>query len=189
MGNHAAKPKFFDISRLDDVNEERDPLDPKWEMYSQALVRYCGDFVKAANECLDPLVDPIPSEEDGVPVKVRGRVKYLLNRAASETVATRREVEMFLTRVIRNDESIRQRSDARKIMPMDAVKELCKMKGWYSPVEIRNTHEIVVPDSIRRMSDEELMRIASQARGEVLDAEVVEPMKLEADDEWNKQKD
>lgn len=187
MGNHAVKPKFFDISRLDDVNEERDPLDPKWEMYSQALVRYHGDFVKAANECLDPLVDPIPSEEDGVPVKVRGRVKYLLNRAASETVATRQEVEMFLTRIIRNDESIRQRSDAKKIFPLEAVKELCKMKGWYSPVEIRNTHEIVVPDSIRRMSDEELIKLANQSKGEVLEAEIVEPKQLEACGDRDKQ--
>lgn len=181
MGNHAKKPRFFDISRLDDVNEERNPLDPKWELYSQALVRYHGDFVKAANECLDPLVDPIPSEEDGVPVKVRGRVKYLLNRAASETVATRQEVEMFLTRVIRNDESIKNRADYKKIFPMDAVKELCKMKGWYSPVEIRNTHELLVPDSIRRMSDDELMKIAGGAKSDmVVDAEfiVVKPKEL-----------
>ena len=72
---------------------------------------------------------------------------------------------------MRNDERIQGRSDYKKLFPMDAVKELCKMRGFYSPVEIKNTHEIVVPDSIRRMSDAELQALANQARQETIDVE------------------
>ena len=190
MGNHS-KAKYFEIDRLDDVTEERDPLDPKWELYSQSVVRNKGNLCLAANEALDRLTDIVPDDMSEVPLKVKGRVKYLLNRAAAETVATRQEVEMFLTRIIRDDPTIRNRSDVRKLQTMEAVKELCKMKGWYSPVEIKNTHEIVVPDAIRRMSDEELERIAGSARTEVVEAECEEMPSLEEhmkdDDNENQQ--
>ena len=181
MSNHAdTKRHVFDVTRLDGVREERAPLDPKWELYSQSLVRNMGSLAKAASECLDPLSDPVPYTMDEVPERVKGRVKFLLAKAASETVATRQEVEMFLTRIIRADPAVEARRDCRKIAPMDAVKELCKMKGWYSPVEIRERRELVVPEAILRMSDEELSKMAEEARGEVIDVEGEDVRMLEA---------
>ena len=131
---------------------------------------------------LDPLVHSMFKEWIDVPAVVKGRVKFLMKKTASQTVASRREVEEFLTQIIRGDPRLEAHPDRKHLFALDAVKELCKMKGFYSPVEIKNTHEIVVPDAIRRMSDEQLMALANEAKGEVIevDAEAVDVPQIES---------
>lgn len=162
-------PRFPDVTKMDDVKECRDPLEPpKLELFAQAIVRNNGDIRKATAEVLDPLSDPCFTDAEQLPDKIRARVKYLLNRSASDTVASRQEVELLLTKVIRGQ------SDAA--LPIEAVRELCKMKGWYSPVEIHNTHELKVPDRIAGMSDEDLDRIIKLGN----EAKTTEPVLIEA---------
>lgn len=162
-------PRFPDVTQMRDVTEAREPLQPaKAELFAQAIVRNNGDIKKACAETLDPLEDPCYTSEEQIPDKIKSRVKYLLNRAASETVATRQEVELLLTK------SIRGQTDA--VEAIDAVRELCKMKGWYSPVEIHNTHELRVPDRIAGMSDADLNRMIELGN----EAKTTEPLELEA---------
>ena len=161
-------PRFPDISQMRDVKEAREPLEPtKLELFAQAIVRLNGDIRKACAEVLDPLADPTFTAEEQLPEMVRRRIKYLLNRAASDTVATRQEVEILLSK------SIRGQSDA--VECIDAIRELCKMKGWYSPVEIHNTHELKVPDRIAGMSDEDLNRMIELGQ----EAKTTEPITIE----------
>lgn len=151
-----------------DVKEAREPLmPPKAEMLAQAIVRNNGDIRKACNEVCDPLNDPMYTDADQIPDAIKSRVKYLLNRSASDTVATRQEVELLLT------QSIRGQTD--RVEPIDAVRELCKMKGWYSPVEIHNTHELKVPDRIVGMSDADLDRMIALGN----EAKTTEPIEIE----------
>lgn len=151
------EPKFPDVTQMDDLKMAREPLSPpKAELFAQAIVRLGGDIRKAVAEVLDPLSDPSYTEFDGLPEQIQRRVKYLLNRAASETVATREEVELLLTKNIRGQED--------SIEPIDAVRELCKMKGWYSPVNINHTHELKIPERISGMSQEELDRMIELGR-------------------------
>ncbi len=162
-------PRFPDVTQMRDVTEAREPLQPaKAELFAQAIVRNNGDIKKACAETLDPLEDPCYTSEEQIPDKIKSRVKYLLNRAASETVATRQEVELLLTK------SIRGQTDA--VEAIDAVRELCKMKGWYSPVEIHNTHELRVPDRIAGMSDADLNKMIELGN----EAKTTEPLELEA---------
>ena len=152
-----------------DVKEAREPLQPaKAELFAQAIVRLNGDVKRACAEVFDPLEDPTYTDESQIPPQVKSRVKYLLNRAASDTVATRQEVELLLSK------SIRGQTDA--VDCIDAIRELCKMKGWYSPVEIHNTHELKVPDRIAGMSDDDLNRMIELGR----EARTTEPLAIEA---------
>ena len=151
------EPKFPDVTQMDDLKMAREPLSPpKAELFAQAIVRLGGDIRRAVAEVLDPLSDPSYTEFDGLPEQIQRRVKYLLNRAASDTVATREEVELLLTKNIRGQED--------SIEPIDAVRELCKMKGWYSPVNINHTHELKIPERISGMSQEELDRMIELGR-------------------------
>ena len=160
--------RFPDVSQMRDVKEAREPLEPaKAELFAQAIVRLNGDIKRACAEVFDPLTDPTYTSEDQIPPMIRSRVKYLLNRAASDTVATRQEVEVLLSK------SIRGQSDA--VDCIDAIRELCKMKGWYSPVEIHNTHELKVPDRIAGMSDDDLNRMIELGK----EAKTTEPIEIE----------
>lgn len=151
------EPKFPDVTQMDDLKMAREPLSPpKAELFAQAIVRLGGDIRRAVAEVLDPLTDPSYTEFDGLPEQIQRRVKYLLNRAASETVATREEVELLLSKNIRGQDDT--------IEPIDAVRELCKMKGWYSPVNINHTHELKIPERISGMSQEELDRMIELGR-------------------------
>lgn len=162
-------PRFPDLSQMRDIKEAREPIEPaKAELFAQAIVRLNGDIRRACAEVFDPLTDPTYSDESQIPPLIKSRVKYLLNRAASDTVATRQEVELLLSK------SIRGQTDA--VDCIDAIRELCKMKGWYSPVEIHNTHELKVPDRIAGMSDEDLNRMIELGR----EAKTTEPLELEA---------
>lgn len=146
------QPQFPDVTQMSDIKEARQPLNPpKAEMLAQAIVRLNGDVRRACAEVMDPLSDPSYSEFDKLPESIQKRVKYLLNRAASETVADRKEVELLLTKSIRGQDD--------RVEPIDAVRELCKMKGWYSPVEHHNVHELRIPDRVAGMSDAELDRM------------------------------
>lgn len=165
-------PRFADVSQMRYIKEARDPLEPvKLELLAQAIVRLNGDIRRASTEVLDPLTDPTYTTEEQLPEMVKRRVKYLLNRAACDTVATRQEVELLLSK------SIRGQSDA--VDCIDAIRELCKMKGWYSPVEIHNTHELKVPDRIAGMSDEDLNRMIQLGN----EAKTTEPLAIEAKDD------
>lgn len=155
-----------------DVSSPIDP--PEYEVFAHRLVANAGTgagyVLKSYKEAnLDPLVHSLFREWADVPAVVKGRVRHLMRTVAADAVASRREVEEFLTQVIRADARLDGRRDRKRLDAMEAVKELCKMRGYYSPVEIRNTHEIVVPDAIRRMSDEQLRELAMQAKGEVID--------------------
>ena len=151
------EPKFPDVTQMDDLKMAREPLSPpKAELFAQAIVRLGGDIRRAVAEVLDPLSDPSYTEFDGLPEQIQRRVKYLLNRAASDTVATREEVELLLSKSIRGQDDT--------IEPIDAVRELCKMKGWYSPVEHHNVHELRIPDRVAGMSDDELDRMIELGR-------------------------
>lgn len=154
------EPVFPDVTQMRDVTEAREPLKPpKAELLAQAIVRLGGDIRRASAEVLDPLTDPSYSEFEKLPEPIQKRVKYLLNRAANDTVATREEVELLLSKSIRGQDD--------SIEPIDAVRELCKMKGWYSPVDIHHTHELKIPDRIAGMSDADLNRmieLGKQAR-------------------------
>ena len=151
------EPRFPDVTQMDDLKMAREPLSPpKAELFAQAIVRLGGDIRRAVAEVLDPLTDPSYTEFDGLPEQIQRRVKYLLNRAASETVATREEVELLLSKNIRGQDDT--------IEPIDAVRELCKMKGWYSPVNINHTHELKIPERISGMSQEELDRMIELGR-------------------------
>lgn len=165
------QPRFPDVTQLRDITEVRDPLNPpKLEMFAQAIVRHNGDIAKATHEVLDPLQDPNFTQYEQLPDLIKRRVKYLLNRAASDTVATREEVEKELTQTIRGADN--------GIDKIDAIRELCKMKGWYSPVEIHNTHELKVPDRIVGMSDADLdkmIELGQQAR-------TTEPIEIECEE-------
>lgn len=166
------QPRFPDVSQMRDVKEAREPLQPaKAELFAQAIVRLNGDVKLACAEVFDPLEDPTYTDESQIPSQVKSRVKYLLNRAASDTVATRQEVELLLSK------SIRGQTDA--VDCIDAIRELCKMKGWYSPVEIHNTHELKVPDRIAGMSDDDLNRMIELGR----EARTTEPLAIEAKDD------
>lgn len=175
------EPRFPDVTQMRDVTEAREPLKPpKAELLAQAIVRLNGDIRKASAEVLDPLSDPSYTEYEQLPEPIRKRVKYLLNRAADETVATREEVELLLTKNIRGQDG--------SIEPIDAVRELCKMKGWYDPVKINHTHELKIPERISGMSDADLNRLIElgreartleapkqiQQEAEVVDAEVID---------------
>lgn len=151
------EPRFPDVTQMDDLKMAREPLSPpKAELFAQAIVRLGGDIRRAVAEVLDPLTDPSYTEFEGLPEQIQRRVKYLLNRAASDTVATREEVELLLSKVIRNQDD--------SMEPIDAVRELCKMKGWYSPVNINHTHELKIPERISGMSQEELDRMIELGR-------------------------
>lgn len=151
------EPKFPDVTQMDDLKMAREPLSPpKAELFAQAIVRLGGDIRRAVAEVLDPLSDPSYTEFDGLPEQIQRRVKYLLSRAASDTVATREEVELLLSKSIRGQDDT--------IEPIDAVRELCKMKGWYSPVEHHNVHELRIPDRVAGMSDDELDRMIELGR-------------------------
>lgn len=173
--NEVALADALHPSEDDGVEPIKRPIDPpEFELFAQRIVANVGVVKEYVLESykqagLDPLVHSMFKTWIDVPALVKGRVKYLLSQTASNTVADRREVEEFLTAIIRNDPRIQERSDVRKLFPMDAVKELCKMRGFYSPVEIRNTHEILVPDAVRRMSDAELLEMANTAKEEVID--------------------
>ena len=146
------EPKFPDVTQMSDVTEARQPLKPpKAECLAQAIVRLNGDIRRACAEVLDPLSDPTYTEYEQLPTSIQKRIKYLLNRAANETVATREEIELLLTKNIRGQED--------SIEPIDAVRELCKMKGWYEPLNINHTHELKIPERISGMSDEDLNRL------------------------------
>lgn len=165
-------PRFPDVTQMRDVREAREPLEPpKAELFAQAIVRNNGDIRKACSEVFDPLTDPMYTDHEQIPDKIKARVKYLLNRSASDTVATRQEVELLLTK------SIRGQTDA--VEPIDAVRELCKMKGWYSPVEINHTHELKVPERIVGMSDADLNRLIELGK----EAKTTEPVLIEAEAE------
>lgn len=161
----------------DGVEPVKDPIEPpEFELFAQRIVANVGTVKEYVLESykqagLDPLVHSMFKTWADVPCVVRGRVKYLLSKTASRTVADRTEIEEFLTAVIRNDERIMKRKDYKNLHALEAVKELCKMRGFYSPVEIKNTHELVIPDAVRRMSDAELLEITESARKEAIDAE------------------
>ena len=151
------EPRFPDVTQMRDVTEAREPLKPpKAELLAQAIVRMNGDIRRASAEVLDPLSDPSYTEYEQLPEQIRKRVKYLLNRAANDTVATREEVELLLTKNIRGQDG--------SIEPIDAVRELCKMKGWYDPVKVNHTHELKIPERISGMSDADLNRIIELGR-------------------------
>ena len=159
------EPRFPDVTQMRDVTEAREPLKPpKAELLAQAIVRLNGDIRRASAEVLDPLSDPSYTEYEQLPEPIQKRVKYLLNRAANETVATREEVELLLTRSIRGQDD--------SVEPIDAVRELCKMKGWYDPVKVNHTHELKIPERISGMSDADLNRIIELGReARTLDAQ------------------
>ena len=151
------EPRFPDVTQMRDVTEAREPLKPpKAELLAQAIVRLNGDIRRASAEVLDPLSDPSYTEYEQLPEPIQKRVKYLLNRAANDTVATREEVELLLTRSIRGQDD--------SVEPIDAVRELCKMKGWYDPVKVNHTHELKIPERISGMSDADLSRIIELGR-------------------------
>lgn len=174
-------------SDSDGVRDEPNPVQPpEFELFAQRLVANAGTgkgyVLKSYKEAgLDPLVHSMFKEWIDVPAVVKGRVRFLMRKTASQTVASRKEVEEFLTQIIRGDPRLESHPDRKHLFALEAVKELCKMKGFYSPVEIKNTHEIVVPDAIRRMTDEQLKALAMEAQGEVVDveSEVVETPLLE----------
>lgn len=163
-----------DTDGMDPIKHPIEP--PEFELFAQRITSNAGlgkgYILKSYKEAgLDPMIHAMFKEWKDVPCVVKRRVKYLLSQTASNTVADRREIEEFLTAVMRNDERMQQRSDGKHLNAIDAVKELCKMRGFYSPVEIKNTHEIVVPDVIQKMSDEELSALVNQAKTEVIDVE------------------
>ena len=166
----------------DGVEEIKHPIEPpEFELFAQRIVANVGvksDYVLTSYKeaGIDPLQYPMMKAWSDIPYVVKCRVKWLQKQAASNTVADRRELEEFLTQIIRDDQRLKERTDRKRLDTMEAVKELCKMKGFYSPVEIKNTHEIVVPQHIRNMSDAQLLAITQAAKGEVIDvaAEVKE---------------
>ena len=166
----------------DGVEEIKQPIEPpELELFAQRIVANVGvksDYVLTSYKeaGIDPLQYPMMKAWSDIPYVVKCRVKWLQKQAASNTVADRRELEEFLTQIIRDDQRLKERTDRKRLDTMEAVKELCKMKGFYSPVEIKNTHEIVVPQHIRNMSDAQLLAITQAAKGEVIDvaAEVKE---------------
>lgn len=166
-------PAYNGIEIDGSLQEYSTPIQPpEFELFAQQIITHNGDIIKAY-KCsgIDTLKYPMYKTWKDLPPIVKGRVQNLLRRTASQTVADRKELMEFLTKVIRDDPSISNRSDRRRLDAMEAVKELCKISGFYSPVEIKNTHEIVVPDAIQRMSNEQLAQIAAQARHEVIDAQ------------------
>ena len=177
-------PAFHDIDTIKGATE-RKPLSPiRFELFANAIVRNGGNIRRAADDHLDPLADPMFETIDDLPKPIRARVNYLLQRVAADTVATRREVEQILTFALRGDED-----RGRGITRIEAARELCKMNGWYSPVEVKTTKEIVVPRQIADMSDDKLRRIAmltanpsSAIEAEVI--EVEEPIKEETPNEF-----
>lgn len=166
----------------DGVEEIKHPIEPpEFELFAQRIVANVGvksDYVLTSYKeaGIDPLQYPMMKAWADIPYVVKCRVKWLQKQTASNTVADRRELEEFLTQIIRDDQRLKERTDRKRLDTMEAVKELCKMKGFYSPVEIKNTHEIVVPQHIRNMSDAQLLAITQAAKGEVIDvvAEVKE---------------
>ena len=166
----------------DGVEEIKHPIEPpEFELFAQRIVANVGvksDYVLTSYKeaGIDPLQYPMMKAWADIPYVVKCRVKWLQKQTASNTVADRRELEEFLTQIIRDDQRLKERTDRKRLDTMEAVKELCKMKGFYSPVEIKNTHEIVVPQHIRNMSDAQLLAITQAAKGEVVDvaAEVKE---------------
>ena len=166
----------------DGVEEIKHPIEPpEFELFAQRIVANVGvksDYVLTSYKeaGIDPLQYPMIKAWSDIPYVVKCRVKWLQKQTASNTVADRRELEEFLTQIIRDDQRLKERTDRKRLDTMEAVKELCKMKGFYSPVEIKNTHEIVVPQHIRNMSDAQLLAITQAAKGEVIDvaAEVKE---------------
>ena len=166
----------------DGVEEIKHPIEPpEFELFAQRIVANVGvksDYVLTSYKeaGIDPLQYPMMKAWSDIPYVVKCRVKWLQKQTASNTVADRRELEEFLTQIIRDDQRLKERTDRKRLDTMEAVKELCKMKGFYSPVEIKNTHEIVVPQHIRNMSDAQLLAITQAAKGEVIDvaAEVKE---------------
>ena len=166
----------------DGVEEIKHPIEPpEFELFAQRIVANVGvksDYVLTSYKeaGIDPLQYPMMKAWADIPYVVKCRVKWLQKQTASNTVADRRELEEFLTQITRDDQRLKERTDRKRLDTMDAVKELCKMKGFYSPVEIKNTHEIVVPQHIRNMSDAQLLAITQAAKGEVIDvaAEVKE---------------
>lgn len=152
---------------------EKKPLTPiKFELFANEIVRNGGNVARAAEINLDPLEDPNYTTFEELPPIIQERVKFLLKRKASDTVATRREVEETLTFALRGD-----KERGHNIHPIDAARELCKMNGWYSPVEVKTTNEIIVPRQIAEMSDDKLRRIAMLTANEqpkAIDAEVIE---------------
>ena len=169
------EPRFPDVTQMRDVTEAREPLKPpKAELLAQAIVRLNGDIGKASAEVLDPLSDPSYSKYEQLPKKIQKRVKYLLNRAANETVATREEVELMLTRSIRGQNN--------KVEPIDAVRELCKMKGWYDPVKVNHAYELKIPERISGMSDADLNRLIELGNeAKTLEAPKQQPEVIEAE--------
>ena len=159
----------------DGVEEIKHPIEPpEFELFAQRIVANVGvksDYVLTSYKeaGIDPLQYPMMKAWSDIPYVVKCRVKWLQKQAASNTVADRRELEEFLTQIIRDDQRLKERTDRKRLDTMEAVKELCKMKGFYSPVEIKNTHEIVVPQHIRNMSDAQLLAITQAAKGEVID--------------------
>lgn len=110
------EPKFPDVTQMSDLTEARQPLNPpKAEMFAQAIVRLNGDVRRACAEVMDPLSDPSYSDFDKLPASIQKRVKYLLNRAASETVADRREVELLIKKIYRDKSGVFKVEDRREI--------------------------------------------------------------------------
>ena len=159
------EPRFPDVTQLRDVTEAREPLKPpKAELLAQAIVRLNGDIRRASAEVLDPLSDPSYTEYEQLPEQIQKRVKYLLNRAANDTVATREEVELLLTRHIRGQDG--------SIEPIDAVREPCTTQRRYDPANVHHTHELKIPERISGMSDADLNRIIELGReARTLDAQ------------------
>ena len=181
----------------DGVEEIKHPIEPpEFELFAQRIVANVGvksDYVLTSYKeaGIDPLQYPMMKAWADIPYVVKCRVKWLQKQTASNTVADRRELEEFLTQIIRDDQRLKERTDRKRLDTMEAVKELCKMKGFYSPVEIKNTHEIVVPQHIRNMSDAQLLAITQAAKGEVIDvaAEVKELPALGKEDNEGKNKE
>lgn len=196
-GEIQLKDATLHAADTDGVEEIKHPIEPpEFELFAQRIVANVGvksDYVLTSYKeaGIDPLQYPMMKAWADIPYVVKCRVKWLQKQTASNTVADRRELEEFLTQIIRDDQRLKERTDRKRLDTMEAVKELCKMKGFYSPVEIKNTHEIVVPQHIRNMSDAQLLAITQAAKGEVIDvaAEVKELPVLGKEDNEGKNKE
>lgn len=162
MANEVALKDALHPSDNDGVEAIRHPIEPpEFEVFAQKIVENVGKVkeyvLQSYKEAgLDPLVHSQFKTWADVPSVVKGRVKYLLSLSASSAVASRRELEVWLTARIRGT------IVDRRVNPLEALKELCKMKGFYSPIEIKNTHEVTVPKQISALSTDELRELAAE---------------------------
>lgn len=113
--------------------------DPKLERFAQLLAQ--GKSQSAALRTVNPKAKKWKDETVwskastwAADEKVRARVAELQEASVSEAVCTRREILEKLSEVVRGRSALTE--------PIDAVRELNKMQGFYAPDQIQHTVSI-----------------------------------------------